>query len=354
MGKSSDSIILDASQTLPYTVDSSSHLLIGGRTLDLDQTRTLIVVGNPPHNIAVSSIEPSGAPTGINLLIDSRSYHISDTIPTASDKATASSPATARPSSQPSSQPSSTTSISSSDPSTNVSSMKADSTDTSSASTATAPAANQSSSSTKPKPSETHHSSNGLSKGAAAGIGIGCAIAGALIAACLVFLLMRRKRRSRTSRSYPLQEKPAMGNGAAKAAAPAKGAFAIAETSLPQPLEDAAIGGEMSRLQTLIKNYAQSYYHTTPVTTKSPDLSALGPHLSIPAATLAAMLVNPRTRVAAIRYCIAWTIFSRVGLDGDVNTSLLPPEVVGCTRPMSADGATKGKSLFEALSIMLS
>ena len=117
----------------------------------------------------------------------------------------------------------------------------------------------------------------------------------------------------------------------------------MAESSLPLPLEDAAIGGEISRLQTLIKNYAQSYYHTSPVTTKSPDLSPLGPNLSIPAATLAAMLANPRTRIVAIRYCLAWIVFSRLGLDSDANTSLLPPEVASCARPMSADTASKSK-----------
>ena len=136
---------------------------------------------------------------------------------------------------------------------------------------------------------------------------------------------------------------PRQPNGGAVSKVPASSAFALAESSLPLPLEDAAIGGEISRLQTLMKNYAQSYYHTSPVTTKSPELSALGPNLSIPAATLAAMLANPRTRIVAIRYCLAWIVFSRLGLDSDANTSLLPPEVASCARPMSADTASKSK-----------
>lgn len=181
-----------------------------------------------------------------------------------------------------------------------------------------------------------------LSKGAAVGIGIGCAIAGALIAACILLIFMRRReRRRRLRRNYSLQQKPITGP-TTHDVGPKHGVFAAVEQSLPQPLEDAAIGGEMSKLQTLIKNYVQSYYHTLPVRKGegSPDLSVLGQKLSISIVSLESMLQSPKTRIPAIRYCIAWTIFTRIGV---VNGSLLPAEVLDCLRPVWSDTTGRGE-----------
>lgn len=158
---------------------------------------------------------------------------------------------------------------------------------------------------------------------------------------------MRRKRKRRPRRAYSLRQKPAtppqQAKGNTTPTHPHPGVFALAESSLPQPLEDAAIGGEMSKLQTLIKNFVHSYYHSSHVTGKSQGLSALGANPSIPIATLAAMLRDPRKSAAAMRYCIAWTIFSRVGFDRRDSISLLPPRVVGCIQLISDDSKGKGK-----------
>lgn len=196
-----------------------------------------------------------------------------------------------------------------------------------------------------------HDASNGIASGAAAGIGIGCAAVGALIAGLLVFLLMRKRRnKNPLPREYSLDEKsptsPQQAGGNSRSLDPASGtsAFALAERDLPQPLEDAAIGGEMSRLQTLVKNYAQSYYLTSPVAAKNVDLTELGPSLPVPAPTLAAMLASPKTRISAIRFCLMWTIISRVGTDNEPSTSLLPPEVSNLLRSMPTASHAHSKS----------
>ena len=203
---------------------------------------------------------------------------------------------------------------------------------------------------TKSNPAKSAAASS-ISKGAAAGIGIGCAIAGALIAACVVIIFMRRRERRRRPRrrTYSLQQKPTTA-AHTDDTGPKHGVFAAAEQSLPQPLEDAAIGGEMSKLQTLIKNYVQSYYHTLPVKKGegSPDLSVLGQKLSISVVSLESMLQSPKTRIAAIRYCIAWAIFSRIGLGGVVNASLLPAEVLDCLRSVWNDAAGSGELYQQA------
>lgn len=147
--------------------------------------------------------------------------------------------------------------------------------------------------------------------------------------------MRRRERRHRPRKTYSSEQKPIAGL-ITHDIGPKLGVFAAVEQSLPQPLEDAAIGGEMSKLQTLIKNFVQSYYHTLPIRggKGSPDLSVLGQKLSIPALSLESILQNPKTRIPAIRYCIAWTIFTRIGV---VNASLLPAEVLDCLQLLCKD-----------------
>lgn len=194
---------------------------------------------------------------------------------------------------------------------------------------------------------------HGVSRGATAGIAIGCAAVGALIAAALVFLIFRRRRdkRARALEYSPTEKSPSSYKQAEAIStsldpSSSSSAFALAERDLPLPLEDAAIGGEMSRLQTLIKNYAQSYYHTSPVVTQNTDPSDLGSNLPIPASRLAGMLADPRTRIAAIRFCLMWIITSRITLDSEDSKSFLPLEVTSLLRLMPDANESNCKWLF--------
>ena len=219
-------------------------------------------------------------------------------------------------------------------------------TDSKNSASSTAPVAKQSPSST---PEVGHSSSKGISKGAAAGVGIGCAFAGALIAALIAFLLLRRRRDSNTnSREYSPEEKsPASSKQPNAITRPigtdsSPSAFTLAERGLPLPLEDAAISGEASKLQTFVKNYVQSYYHTFPATSRNIDLTELGANLPIPAPTLAVMLAGSGTRISAIRFCLMWVISSRISLDSDISQSLLPPEVSNLLRLVPRPKAANG------------
>lgn len=199
-------------------------------------------------------------------------------------------------------------------------------------------------------------SSNGISPGASAGIGIGCAAAGAFIAAVLVFFILRKRRhnnRHDAGEFSPTDKSPSSFKQAEATtrsldpgSTPGSSAFALAERDLPLPLEDAAIGGELSRLQTLIKNYAQSYYHTSPVAFQNTDLSELGSNLPIPASRLAGMLADPRTRIAAIRFCLMWIITSRISLDSEPTKTLLPLEVTSLLSLMPGAKEPNCKWLF--------
>ncbi|KAI4177894.1 MAG: hypothetical protein LQ348_005747, partial [Seirophora lacunosa] len=117
------------------------------------------------------------------------------------------------------------------------------------------------------------------------------------------------------------------------------------EKNLPQPADDQALGGEMSRLRTAIKNHVQSYYHTDNVR-GSVDQAALGVvaagNMPLIASTLGTLLANPATRIVAIRFCIAWVAISRIDHNCDPSKSFLPPEIATCL--VSIGGAREDPS----------
>ena len=247
-------ITLQDGKPFAIIVDTASrNLVVGGKTLKFDDPSAAITVTTSGllHTIASAGLIPDPS-EGVRAFVDGVEFTIS----------TASSMASTTPLSSPKTSPGTTATPSAP---LRTDSTTAASSETTATGSMPSPSMATSSSQQSPPGGNTN---KGLSKGAAAGIGVGCAIAGALIAALIVFAIMRGRRKSRSSRSYPLQEKPgalSKSNGTANANSAAPGAFVKAESSLPLPLEDAAIGGEISRLQTLVKNYAQSYYHTSPV-----------------------------------------------------------------------------------------
>ena len=106
------------------------------------------------------------------------------------------------------------------------------------------------------------------------------------------------------------------------------------QDALPQPEEDQAIGGEMSRLRTLIKHHVQSYYHTVPLEASQMSAAkanaaslATFAYSQLSTSHLNSLLQNPKTRLATIRSCLAWTMTSRIQPTCPSDTSFLPPEI---------------------------
>ena len=183
------------------------------------------------------------------------------------------------------------------------------------------------------------NNSASISPGAAAGVGIGSAIAGALIAAAILVLSFRRRKRPAPARSDVI---PLNGFGSVEktfASPDSISPFGMIERSLPQPAEDQALGGEMSRLKTAIKNHVQSFYHTNSVP-GSVDQVALGliamGNMPLIASTLGSLLSNPVTRMTAVRFCITWTAVSRIDLNCEPSLSFLPPEIASCLLSISS------------------
>jgi hypothetical protein len=120
---------------------------------------------------------------------------------------------------------------------------------------------------------------------------------------------------------------------------------------LPQPLEDKAISGDVSKISNAIKNHVQSYYHTSrisPGLIDYDDLHALGSNLPISVGTLTTLMGNAATREIALRFIIAWVVVSRLQPSKDPSMSLLPSEVAQCYKTISTGDRGFQGTLFVA------
>ncbi|KAH8641386.1 hypothetical protein IG631_04327 [Alternaria alternata] len=204
--------------------------------------------------------------------------------------------------------------------------------------------------------SQSTNSGTGLSTGAIAGIAIGCLAAGALIAGLVLWFCWRRKRASKAQYSQAdtyasaSHEKGFSTNttpltGQRHAATPLGG-------GLPQPLEDKAISGDVSKISNAIKNHVQSYYHTSQVNPgliDYDDLQALGSNLPISVGTLTTLLGNTATREIALRFIIAWVVVSKIQPSKDPSKTLLPSEVADCYQAISTgDRSFQGQASLTA------
>ncbi|KAF2646543.1 hypothetical protein P280DRAFT_415937 [Massarina eburnea CBS 473.64] len=208
-------------------------------------------------------------------------------------------------------------------------------------------------SSTSPTPSSTGKmdpKKNGLGTGAVVGVAIGCLIAGALIAGLLAFCFMKRKK-PKSARDSEASALALMYQEKGPAVKAVSVPFAM-EGGIPQPLEDKAVSGEISKISNLIKNHVQSYYHSksvNPGLIDYDDIQALGDDLPVSVGTLTTLLGNAATREPALRFCIAWVITSRIQLHDSPTTTFLPHEISECLRSMSPlDRGSKVHAMYFA------
>ncbi|KAF1831721.1 hypothetical protein BDW02DRAFT_40076 [Decorospora gaudefroyi] len=172
-----------------------------------------------------------------------------------------------------------------------------------------------STSSSSPAEPQPTSGTTGVSGGAVAGVAAGCLIAGTLIALIACFFLYRRQNRKRPVARPQLHPAYDSENkfGAAVLISPGLGAIRNPERTLPQPVEDAAITKEVSKIRDNIKNHVQTYYHFQPGPggIQSSDLAALATATNLNETVIEAMLVGTSMRGDAIRLFIAWAILSR-------------------------------------------
>ena len=172
-----------------------------------------------------------------------------------------------------------------------------------------------------------------MSNGAVAGIGIGSAIAGAALSALIMFFLFARYKKRHQKEPAHISHLPSynsdIGRQEKGLPTPLKKGVVVTENYLPQPAEDDAIIGELSRLRDNIKNHVQSFYITEPIDPQSLDrgvLREVSRDTGIQFSKLQDLLVNRTSRNSALRLCISWMILSRCAGKGPADISLLPEE----------------------------
>jgi hypothetical protein len=138
-----------------------------------------------------------------------------------------------------------------------------------------------------------------------------------LLAGLIVFLLSRRKRRQP---AYPQQHLPSNGRaygelekyGTTATSVPVQsGVVTNINRLLPQPAEDDAIIGALSKIRDGIKNHAQNYYHNAPLRHDVVDearLVELANTSAMPTSAIRNLLLNPATRVPTIRLFLGYLI----------------------------------------------
>jgi hypothetical protein len=191
--------------------------------------------------------------------------------------------------------------------------------------------------------------SKGLPGSAVAGVAIGMLLAGALIAGVIFFFLLRRqkKRQATSAAGYSRQHAPYT----ERSLGPEKEATVVAapvggiDDLLPQPAEDDAVTGDLSRIRDNIKNHVRTYYHSGPIS--APDINEVsirdvGALTGTSAAVLAKSLGDPINRDNALRSIVSSVILTRC--TGERSPSLLPSDVAVLSASISQSNGTSRKS----------
>lgn len=197
-----------------------------------------------------------------------------------------------------------------------------------------------------------------LPAGPAAGLAIGMLIAGALIAALVCFFLFSRRKKRNAAQAghyeptvYADERDLKHPTKITSTPMAAVGAAAIIENNLPQPKEDNAIIGDLSRIKSRIEGHVDSYYHTAGANNQAVAQAlsaALGTAFPVSMAKLQELLSNPRKRPAVLRAAIAWIIVSRIDFGSGPDTTFLPAYVAGTTRDLSASRMDEPSEFFQS------
>ncbi|KAH8678628.1 hypothetical protein BGZ60DRAFT_401482 [Tricladium varicosporioides] len=117
---------------------------------------------------------------------------------------------------------------------------------------------------------------------------------------------------------------------------------------LPQPAEDDAIIGGLSKIRDGIKNHVQNYYHNSPVSHEAVNeaaLAELANATGIPTSSLKTLLLTPGTRTYTIMTFLSQLALSRCTGRIDGQVSFLPAEISRVVSPL-VDASSSQLALF--------
>ncbi|KAI0866697.1 hypothetical protein F4860DRAFT_509091 [Xylaria cubensis] len=174
-----------------------------------------------------------------------------------------------------------------------------------------------------------HAQSYSISNSAVAGLGTGVAIAGLLLGILISFLVFRHYRKRQNPPVYISQsEKGEIIPFNVRTADPI-----LLEQFFLDPVPQSKISQELLSLGQLIQQHCETYYHLLPVHSSESELAGNLRLLGIGNRSMSrttnniTLLMNPATRLTAIRHIIAKAVFGSISPVTSSGLSLLPPGV---------------------------
>ena len=189
----------------------------------------------------------------------------------------------------------------------------------------------------------------GLTGGAVAGVAIGMLLAGVIIAGAVFLVLLRRQKKQQAISAAAYSRQHAPYND--RSVRPEKGPTVVAapvgsiENLLPQPAEDDAITGQLSKIRDNIKNHVRTYYHSGPITSADLNDASIRDVAALTGSSPAILvnaLSNPSTRDNALRAIVGSVILTRC--TGERTPSLLPTELAAISATIQVDSGNNRKS----------
>ncbi|WZH46400.1 uncharacterized protein QYS62_007476 [Fusarium acuminatum] len=176
-------------------------------------------------------------------------------------------------------------------------------------------------------------SSGGISGGAVAGAAIGCLIAGVALGLIVAFILFRRRRRSSSASPGFIQatRQDPEPKGGPQVTIASSGHDAELSQFLLEATPDKEIQGELRSLSELIYNHVGNYYHGPQVQANPVEVAqslvniGYSPELSgLPAETVSAVCLAPKTCHVGLRHVISHIIFRSLDFGSTSGLSMLP------------------------------
>ncbi|SPJ75920.1 uncharacterized protein FTOL_05651 [Fusarium torulosum] len=208
-------------------------------------------------------------------------------------------------------------------------------------------------------PASSDGSSGGLSGGAVAGAAIGCLIAGLALGLTAAFILFRRRRRSSSaSPGFVQATRPdPEPKGGPQVTVASSGHDAELFQFLLEATPEKEIQAELRSLSELIYNHVENYYHGAQVQANSVEVAqslvniGYSPELSgLPAETVAAVCLAPKTCHVGLRHVISHIVFRSLDFGSASGLSMLPLPIAAMAQANPSAGSANSPAIFLARS----
>ncbi|CEI68187.1 hypothetical protein FVEN_g11858 [Fusarium venenatum] len=208
-------------------------------------------------------------------------------------------------------------------------------------------------------PTASSSDDDGLQAGAVAGVAIGCFFAGLLLGIGGVYFLRyfrkSRTRHPRSLRDIHIPKDPDYGSSGAMRSS--ENRFKL-ENFILQATPDKELISMIKRLDVIIEQHVENYYHDEPITI---SVSVLAQELTghgiskgfsgFEPETVAEWCLHPATRRLALQHVISHVLFRSIDCNSRTPVSLLPEPAVGFLRSMRP--VDKSREDFNVMSIVL-